>query len=681
MKKALLSLIGLLLCVGLGAQQKFVENFKGEFVRSATTVKGIPLFHVNALCTDGDILYASAWDEIYALDISDPHNPVILSKIKVYGLVRQMVVQNGTLFAAARESGCWFIDAHDPGNLSLITRYDTVELSTGIDVAGNVLFLGTRQNGVEFVDITDVQHPVHIRMEKTYESQSVCYRDGILYSGEWGAHCVTVIDARDMEALKTVKTVNLQGYGDGVWLCGNYLYVSTGHHLVSKGVSKEDGHGAGHGMEIFDVTDPWNPVFVSRVSFDRIFSGNNDYWTPRPCSDGRYVVCADTVNGLYVVDASDPQNPETISRVHFLDKNGKAVAVNSVAIAKGVVFAATWRAYGLVLLDCPDAFPNVIDKGQLPQNASYRLPYTTPESSHFAAWKPESGAPVRAVAAKDDILFAACSYGGLAIFQKGKDGRLVKIGEGPKPFAGDVKVRGKRLYVAEGPDGLGIYAIGKKGALKEEARYTDFMKDGPLAQCIWVYVPNDDWVLASTRDFGYYYISLKRYPVLEFVAKKGDNPGWDRYPCAEPDSKGMLPATRPYQGIAWVDLNTLPIKEKIDGGFRPTLFDGICRYKGDSFITVDRGRLYIYTSDQIGEKKDGIDMGDRRFRGFPVWDGAGKLALTLRIGGEIRMFDFTDDHAPKLLWMEKTDGYPETSIFWKGKLTVPCGYQGLLIEK
>ena len=681
MRKIVLSIIGLLLCVGLGAQQQIVENFKGDFIRGAFSVKGIPQFHVNALCTDGNILYASSWDEIYALDISEPLNPRILSKIKVYGLVRQMVVQNGTLFAAARESGCWFIDVSDPAAMSLITRYDTVELSTGIDVAGNVLFLGTRQNGVEFVDITDVHNPVHIRMEKTEESQSVCYRNGILYSGEWGAHCVTVIDARDMEALKTVKTVNLQGYGDGVWLCGNYLYVSTGHHLVQKGLSKEDSHGAGHGVEIFDVTDPWNPVFQSRVSFDRVFSGNNDYWTPRPCSDGKYVICADTVNGLYVVDSSDPKNPETISRVHMTNKKGKAVAVNSVAIAKGAVYAACWNSYGLVVLDCPEAFPNVIEKGELPKNASYRFPYTTAADSRFVAWKPESGAPVRAVAAKDDIVFVACSYGGLAILRKAKDGSLVKIGQGTMQFAGDVKVRGKRLYVAEGLEGLGVYQIGKKGSLKEVSRFNDFKKDGPLAHCVWVYVPNDDWVLASTRDMGYYYISMKHFPQLEFVAKKGDNPGWDRYPCLEPDSRGMLPAVRPYQGVAWVDLNTLPIKEIMDNGFRPTLFDGVCRYKGDSFITVDRGKLYIYTASEIGKKKAGIDMQDKRFRGAPLWDGGNKLALTLRIGAMIRMFDISNDKEPKLLWTEKTTGYPEMSIFWNGKLAVPCGYQGLLVEK
>ena len=193
-----------------------MENYKGNFVGRNFSVEGIPQRQVNALCTDGDFLYAGAGDQIYSIDISEPLQPKVLSSTRVYGLIRQMVVQNGTLFASARESGCWIVDVSDPRHISLITRYETVELSTGIEVAGNVLFLGTRQNGVECVDVSDVRHPVHIRMEKTGESQSVCYKDGILYSGEWGPHCVTVIDASDMSALKTLGTVDLQGFGDGV---------------------------------------------------------------------------------------------------------------------------------------------------------------------------------------------------------------------------------------------------------------------------------------------------------------------------------------------------------------------------------------------------------------------------------------------------------------------------------
>ena len=682
MKRALIVLCTLLLCAVCGAQQQFVDNYKGQFIGRSFEVEGIPHHHVNALCTDGNYLYAGVHDEIYSIDISDPLHPRVLSKARIYGLVRQMVVQDGTLYASARESGCWIVDVSRPEDIRLITRYETVELSTGIDVAGDVLFLGTRQNGVEFVDVSDPRHPAHIRMEKTGESQSVFYRNGILYSGEWGPHCVTMIDARDMSKLRTLGTVSLQGYGDGVWIDGSRLYVSTGHHLVDPKLSKEECHGNGHGVEIFDLSDPLKPAFLSRVGFDRVFSRYNDYWSPRPCSDGRYVICADTVNGLYVVDASDPEHAELISRVHFQTASGSNIAVNSVAVAKGVVYAATWEDFGLMAFECPDAYPDVREKGEGPRNASYRFPYATAKDSHFKAWKPSVAAPVRGVAVKDDIVFAACSFGGLAVLKIAKNGSLKQIASGKMPFAEDVKVRGDRLYVAEGADGLAVYKIGRKGSLKEIGRYRDFRNDGPMAHCIWVYAPDDRWIVASTRFEGNYYLDAQNLSDIKYVAQLGSGPGWDKFSCNDADSRGMYPSVRHSSGVNWIDLNASPLAIQPDEGFiRPSLYDGVCRYKGDSFITVIKGRIYIYSASEIGKQKTPVDMQDEDFRGFPAWDGGSRLALTCRVRREIRMVDFSDEKAPRLLWMEKTDGYPESAAYCKGKLLVPCGYQGLLIEK
>ena len=67
--------------------------------------------------------------------------------------------------------------------------------------------------------------------------------------------------------------------------------------------------------------------------------------------------------------------------------------------------------------------------------------------------------------------------------------------------------------------------------------------------------------------------------------------------------------------------------------------------------------------------------------GQPAWDGGNLLAVTARIRKEIWKLDMTDEAAPKTLWGEKTVGHPELSVFHAGRLLVPCGYQGLLIEK
>lgn len=107
-------------------------------------------------------------------------------------------------YVATRESGFWIVDATDPHRPRIRSRFDCCELATGVDVAGNVAFLGQRQNGVEFIDVSDPDHPAHIAMRKTDESQSVKYRDGYVYSGDWGAGKLTVFDARDMRNIRQV---------------------------------------------------------------------------------------------------------------------------------------------------------------------------------------------------------------------------------------------------------------------------------------------------------------------------------------------------------------------------------------------------------------------------------------------------------------------------------------------
>lgn len=656
-----------------------LENYSGQFVKEVIHIEGIKNEGANAMCIDGDILYCGAGRYIYALDISsDPLKPVVLSSVEIYGLVRQMTVQNGILYAACRESGAWIIDVSDPKSIKIITRFDTVELATGIEVAGDVLFLGTRQNGVECVDVSDPANPVHIRMEKTHESQSVTYRDGILYSGEWGAHCVSVIDAHDMANLKTLKTVNLQGHGDGVWTYGNYLYVATGHHLSDKSLPFKDRLGNGHGMEIFDISDPKNPKHISRIGFDNCYVRSNDFWTPRPCSGGKFVAVADTYNGLYVVDARDPQNLSILSRMSFIrDDNGKPAAVTSLAIGKGVIYISVSNSFGFYALKCPEVYTDVKEKGTPPVNANYRFDYPTSKTSKFRAWKPESQAPVRGVAVKDNILYAACSYGGMAILRQGKKGYVEYLGNGPMKFAGDVKVCGDLLWVAEGFEGLAVYKIGEGASLTFISRYTWFFKDGPNAVCQWVFTPTDNMVAVGTRTGEYYYLDVSDLHKIRYRGYLGMGPGWDKYLSNRADSKGWYPATRHRVGLMWINLNDEKLVETQDESLIPSLTDGVCLFRDDKFLTCSDGYIYVYRSDfsayKYGES--------REFYGMPTWDGNKKLALTYRINKEISMADVKADVEPLLLWKEKTSGYPETPVFWNGKLAVPCGYQGLLIEK
>ena len=120
--------------------------------------------------------------------------------------------------------------------------------------------------------------------------------------------------------------------------------------------------------------------------------------------------------------------------------------------------------------------------------------------------------------------------------------------------------------------------------------------------------------------------------------------------------------------------------ETIDKTLNVSLADGVCHFRYDGFLTCTNGRMYTYSSQDINSGYVTKEEG-KGFWGMPTWDGGRNLALTHRLNKKISMVDVPEGYPPMVLWTDVTTGYPETPIFWKKKLLVPCGYQGLLIQK
>lgn len=508
-----------------GAEGARVENFGAPVFGRAVKIGGVSP-RAMALCVDGKTLYIGASHYLYVADISEPMNPRILGKVGGLGNVRQIAVQDGIAYVASRESGLWIVDVRNPKSPKVLSRYDCIELATGIDVAGRVAFLGQRNNGVEFIDVSDPANPEHIRIIKTPESQSVKYRDGYLFSGEWHSGEVTVFDARDMADVKVVSRLKMDGYGDGIDLGGNLLFASTGHHSKDSGKAKEERFGGGHGLEIFDISDISNPRKISSVKFPKFYYIGNDFWTPR--RSGNTVFAADTFNGLFAVDISDVKNPRIAGRITTPPKKEGAPSspISSVAVADGAVYVSSLD-YGVMAVECPNARASAEGKGVLPKNPSYRAQYPA-DSEKFFVWKPERSAQVRAVAVSGDTAYAACGAEGIAVLRLSGSG-FEEIGRIKMPFAGDVKIRGGRLYAAEGQNGLAVYNIDphSPAALSEIGRLKSLSPESSLV--LWVWVPEGNFIAATDRVGGIFFIDARDLKNMKVAFRKGGCPGWNKY--------------------------------------------------------------------------------------------------------------------------------------------------------
>ena len=635
----------------------------------------------SALCVDGDILYVGASGSIYAMDISNPKEPRQIGSVTFPGSARQVVACNGKLAVSARETGVWIFDASDPANLSLISRYDGIELSTGIDLAGDCIVVGERQTGVEFVDGRNLSKPEHIRVIKTPESQTVFYANGYLFSGEWAAGQVTVFNARDLGNIQQVSTLQLDGYGDGVWVTGNRLYASTGHHhRKNKTVD-----GDGHGVEIWDIANPADPRLLSRTEFDIFYMSGTDCWLNRPSGDCKTLYCGDVYNGLYVVDITNEKKPKIIGHWDPVDNtpDNKKHAITSVALAQGVCYV-TVGSEGLYLLESSRANPSKRDRGTLPSNLGARWKYETPSNSHFNTWVPDKRGQVKGAAVYGDALFVGCGDAGLYTVKKDAQGKPYKFAYLNIPFAGGVAVKGNLLFVARGQQGLGVYRIGSNLALTEVALLkNELYPNQPRSQfSYWVSVPNDKYVVNSSRN-GYQFLAIggtEDAPSFTFRRQYNLNLNYNRYISEKASTEGMLSyATR--SGLAWINLgssSSVPAPSVVEN-LTNSLTEGSTLFKNNQFLlsrshtlcTIAPGGSQILVTSP---ENDG-------FAGIPRWESGNTVLICNFVSRFVSKVNAYNLANPTLQFKEETVGYPEPGLFWNGKCVIPCGYQGLLIEK
>ena len=71
---------------------------------------------------------------------------------------------------------------------------------------------------------------------------------------------------------------------------------------------------------------------------------------------------------------------------------------------------------------------------------------------------------------------------------------------------------------------------------------------------------------------------------------------------------------------------------------------------------------------------------DGNFTGVPRSDGR-LVALNNRSGHAVALLDVSDAKAPKALKSWRLSGNPDMCAFYRGKVIIPAGHQGLLMQK
>jgi len=625
----------------------------------------------------GDWLYAIGDGELRVADVTTPTSPRLVARLGGLGNTRQVDVRDGVAYITAREDGLFLVDVSTPARPAVLCHYDTIELATGIALSGPGAFVACRTYGVELVDVSDPRRPRHLSTVRTGEAQSVVARDGILYAGVWGTRELVVCDVRNPRQPSILARAPLDGYGDGVDLRGRYCYVATGHHarsLKKRDDPADPAYGAGHGLEIFDVSDPARPSLVSRLKMPRYYSLGMDMWSVTVA--GNYAFIADTFNGVFVVDVSDPAKPAFVAhrQLEYVPKQKRPSFVGGLALSRDHIYAAGGYTDLHVLAAPGIAGPPTPVPDQAP---AIPLEPAAAGDGRFRVYKPAG--QVYAVAFAGDTALVAAGAAGLHVLELWPTIR--RLAEIPtNGFAMDVKTSADKVFVAEGTGGLSIWRRAAGGALEPIGRYEvqgQSIKQvvvPPPGRYALLHVGQNALQVVDVTDPAQPRLALRDSRLgLLYGYQITDGLIEDRYASC------FWHVT----GFCWYDLY---------GGAAPV-------YTGDNYAqrmsaengaaVVGRSLLVTYGGKYLllsrGETRPPaalprFGIAERTLDGKPSVFG-NTLYVSNRFWGRVTRVDIANLEAPRGLAAVDLEGNPGLVQEHNGKMIIPAGYQGLLVER
>ncbi|MGN1129164.1 MAG: LVIVD repeat-containing protein, partial [Candidatus Flemingiibacterium sp.] len=306
---------------------------------------------------DGNYLVSAGKNrlEIHRLDKSGI--PVFVSALDGLGESRQISISNGFAYITARADGLYVCDLRDPVNPKLAARVDTLELATGVCAADGLLAVTNRHMGCELIDVRDPFHPKWLGSFYCGEAQSVWLYKNLALIGDWMNRRVRIFDITNPRAGAEISSFSVDGFADGVCVVettdrlhplGRTLCIAaTGHHSAKlknrrkyqnySFVTAEmlaEGYGGGHGVEIFDITDPTDPEYVSSIKAPPHFGGI-DTW--RVFAAGNLCYFTDSMGGLFEIDITDIEHPRFTRRFRLPVKEKQRMTPPSLPLIWGDV--------------------------------------------------------------------------------------------------------------------------------------------------------------------------------------------------------------------------------------------------------------------------------------------------------------------------------------------------------
>ncbi len=625
----------------------------------------------------GELAYSIGGGSLQIVDISNAKKPQILGKLSGLGAVRQIEVRDGIAFITSRQDGLYIVDVKDSAKPKLLNHYDTVEFATGVALSGNILFVACRNYGVELINVSNPAEPSHISLVRTGEAQSVVARNGYLYVGVWATSELVVVDFKNPWQPEITAKLPLDGYGDGVDVAGEYVYVATGHHSRESPRKNpgDPGFGKGHGLEVFKLTDPAKPTFVSRIKFPPLYEIGNDMWEVT-ISNGHAFV-ADTWNGMFIVDISDPEKLQIVGHCKAPQEGEKKNFIGGLAVSKDHVLLAGGYT-DLHVVAVPDLAIEPEQEADKSPAISSSNPKPQTAREGWRIYQPK-GQVYGVDFLSDDRAVVACGSAGVHIVKlwpKIEQLAVLKT-EG---FATDVSVSNGRIFVAESAGGLSIWENKQGSNFERVGRFT--LRGKAVRQVETPDAGNRVMIQAGANQFYILDVSDPTKPRQIFEDKRHGLLYGDQMMRGLVEDRYTAVFWH-VTGTYWYDFKAdpAPVYSGDNFGERTGSSNGSIAFGDQTLITLRGGYVLIDRSERRPVKELKIyPIGKTRSNpGVPNISGK-RLYTANRSSGLITITDISDPKNPQLIEQFESPGNPTRIGIRKGHSVIPDGYHGLMVE-
>ncbi len=642
----------------------------------------------------GKTAFAAGNGILYAIDLSNPQKPTVIGELPGVRTGRQVEVSHGIAAVTSRADGVFFCDISDARHPKILSHYDAVELATGVCISGNLCCIACRHYGVEIVDITHPAKPVHCSSVLAGEAQSVAIDGKTMYAGAWMEREIRIFDISDPAAPRLISRCELDGFGDGVCIRDGVCYAATGHHarrfvnrrkflnydFVTEQMLHE-GYGGGHGLEIFDVSNPGRPVRLSRIKTPPLFMSGYDLWDVTVSGDHAFL--ADTFNGLFIINIADPGHPfftgyrrlEPMQNPQYRHEppiQQLCCPVTGLALTDGYVLACGAMT-GLHVLQTPYA-------AQVPPRAPAVRPAARGSKQKNRSAFRTDGQIHGLAFVQDTPVVAAGGRGMVVLDPQNAYAPLDNLQcEGT---AIDIRTDGRFLYLAEGLGGFSVWRTGAGKPSLVGRLSCDELGDS-VRQVVLLGRTDTAALQLGTKKIAFINIGdpanpeiIKTFEIDGTMYYKNIVDGllFGKYAAAVPLSPG----------IAWFEIGDtvrrMAMNTQTECQICP-VEEGVC-FGRDGFFSIFRGK-YLY-SQSIGAaplESQAICVCDSAGRelylsGKPVLLGD-VLFLLNRQNGRITVLNVANPLCPVFCTAYQMEGNPEQITAHQGRYWVCCGHDGL----